>query len=399
MSVSAIKDYANSIQSKLIRIRRHIHQHPELSDQEAETMKYISSVLQEWGIEHCCNIGGYGITGTLKGYNPEGSVLLLRADMDALPIEEKNAVPYCSIHKGVMHACGHDVHSTCLLGALSILNHFKNDWTGTIKFVFQPAEEKLPGGAKRMIEAGVLDNPKPDAAIALHVFPSLETGEVGFRSGMYMASCDEIYINITGIGGHAAVPADINNPLYAASDVLLTLEQLATDYKHANVPTVLSFGNLHANGATNVVPDVCTIAGTFRTMNETWRSQCHQQILDTIQYIAEKRNIRIDSRIDKGYPFLINDDTITQVARAASIVYLGESNVKALDIRMASEDFAYYSQQVPSCFFRLGTGNKNKGITAPVHTATFDIDEDALPIGAGLLAHLAITLQSKYPQY
>lgn len=395
MNVSTVQAYATTLQDKLLQIRRHIHQHPELSEQEEKTMKYISAVLNEFGIDHSCNIGGYGIIGSLQGKKTSGPVLMLRADMDALPIEEKNAVPYCSVNKGVMHACGHDVHTACLLGALNILKQLQNEWSGTIKFVFQPAEEKLPGGAKRMIEAGVLENPKPDAALALHVFPSLEVGEAGFRSGMYMASCDEIYITIKGKGGHAAIPGELNNPLYAASEVLLAMEQLAAQYKLAEVPTVLSFGNLHAHGATNVVPDTCSIAGTFRTMNETWRTQCHEQIHQTLQTLARKRNITIDCHIDIGYPFLINDDAITTVAKEASIAYLGETHVKELDIRMASEDFAYYSQQVPSCFFRLGIGNKAKGITSPVHTSTFDIDESALSIGAGLLAYIAASIQNK----
>ncbi len=393
MNKVTFKAEAAALYPELLIIRRHIHQHPELSEREQETMIYISSKLTSYQIAHQCNIGGYGIVGQIEGAKP-GKSLLLRADMDALPITEKNAVPYCSINKGVMHACGHDVHSTCLLGALHILSKYKNDFGGTIKFVFQPAEEKLPGGATRMIAAGVLDRPKPDMALALHVFPSLEAGEVGFKSGMYMASCDEIYITIKGRGGHAAIPDEINNPLYIAAGLLLKIEHLASVYKLAPSPTVLSFGDLHATGATNVVPDQCTLAGTFRTMNEEWRFQCHEEILNLIQNFAHERHCEIECVIEKGYPFLINDEVVTRVAQQEARNYLGSSNVKNLDIRMASEDFAYYSHIVPSCFFRLGTGNKAKGIISPVHTSTFDIEEDALPIGAGLLAWISVQLLS-----
>lgn len=396
MNPTSIQNLSAVISDKLIQIRRHLHKHPELSDQEEQTMLYLSSILHELNIAHSCNVGGYGIVGSINGNNGDGSAILLRADMDALPIEEKNKVDYCSSNKGVMHACGHDVHSTCLLGALMILLQVRDAFSGTVKFVFQPAEEKLPGGAKRMIEAGVLENPRPLAAIALHVFPSLEVGSVGFRTGMYMASCDEIYLTIEGKGGHAAIPAEINNPLYAAAEVLMALEQLAAAYKQSDIPTVLSFGNLQALGATNVVPDVCTLAGTFRTMNEEWRAKCHSEIMQLVEQIAQSRGVFIKCHIEKGYPYLVNDAEVTSIAQSACRDYLGANRVHELDIRMASEDFAYYSQNVPSCFFRLGTGNRAKGITSPVHTATFDIDEDALPIGAGLLAYIAITLLNKH---
>ncbi len=393
MNKHDIFNLAASLSEELITIRRHIHQYPELSEQEFETMKFISSKLTEYGITHQCNVGGFGITGIIQGkVEKEIKVLMLRADMDALPILEKNQVPYCSVNKGVMHACGHDVHSTCLLGALKILNQQKDQYNGIIKFVFQPAEEKLPGGATRIIHSGFLENPKPDVALALHVFPALEAGEAGFRSGMYMASCDEIYITVKGKGGHAAVPSEINNPLYTAASLIQELELLSIKFKNSEIPTVLSFGNLHANGATNVVPDECSISGTFRTMNESWRFACHDEIIQLVQHVAEKRLCTIDCRIEKGYPFLINNNEVTQKSQQAAIEYLGSQYVKDLDIRMASEDFAYYTQQVPSCFFRLGTGNKSKGITSPVHTSTFDIDERALSVGAGLLAYMSVKI-------
>jgi amidohydrolase len=395
MIIQSILQHAANLNEELISIRRHMHKHPELSEQERETMNFISTKLTQYGIEHSCNVGGFGITGILKGELRGDKVLMLRADTDALPIDEKNQVPYSSVNKGVMHACGHDVHSTCLLGALNILNQNKHQFAGSIKFVFQPAEEKLPGGATRIIASGFLENPKPDAALALHVFPALEAGEVGFRSGMYMASCDEIYLNIKGKGGHAAILSEINNPLYIAAELLGELEKLSLALQQATVPTILSFGSLQARGATNVVPDECTLSGTFRTMNEEWRFKCHKEILELIKRIEKKRLCEIVCKIETGYPFLINDEAITAKAKQAAVEYLGVEKVKELEIRMASEDFAYYSQRIPSCFFRLGTGNKAKGITSPVHTSTFDIDETALVTGAGLLSFMAIRLLSE----
>lgn len=381
---------AQELEKDLVQVRRHLHQYPELSEQESNTMNFIDSELNKISIPHQCNIGGYGITGHLKGSKEDGPVILLRADIDALPIHETNHTDYCSKIDGVMHACGHDVHATCLIGALAILNPLRDRFPGTIKFVFQPAEEKLPGGATRIIASGFLEQPRPDVALALHVFPNLEVGTCGFRSGMYMASCDELYITIKGRGGHSAIPAELNNPLYIAAELICELEQLALRLSASDTPTVLSFGDLHAHGATNVVPDRCSLSGTFRTMNEPWRSHCHEEIIQIIKNVAAKRSAVIDCNLVKGYPYLINDEQVTFKAIQSARNYLGESNVRNLDIRMASEDFAYYSQIIPSCFFRLGTGNKQKGITAPVHTSTFDIDEKALVVGSGLLAYMAI---------
>lgn len=359
--------------------------------QERETAAFVSNRLTEWGIAHTGGWAGNGLVGIIEGKS-KGKCVALRSDLDALPIEEKNDVPYKSQNVGVMHACGHDVHTTCLLGAAKLLHDTRNEWSGTVKLIFQPSEEKLPGGASLMIKEGALENPKPDCIVALHVQPNLENGLVGFRSGMYMASCDELYITVKGKGGHAAIPAGINNPLYIASDLLLRYKKLADDLSKAEVPTVLQFGKLTGLGATNVVPDTVRVEGTFRTLEENWRYKTHERMRDVSVQVAKDNNCEIDCHIERGYPFLKNDELLTQRCRAAAETYMGSERVTDLDIRMASEDFSYYSQVIPACFFRLGTGNKAKGITSPVHTATFDIDESALETGAGLLAFMTTEL-------
>ena len=373
----------------LVDVRRHLHAHPELSFKEIETSRYISTQLIKHRIEHQTGIVNTGIVALIKGRNPDKKCVLLRGDMDALPIAEKNEVPYKSVNEGVMHACGHDVHSTCALGAAIILNELKDSFEGTIKIIFQPGEELLPGGASLMIKEGILQNPKVDAAIALHVFTDLAAGQAGFRTGMYMASTDEIYIDVIGKGGHAAIPAEYNNPILIASEILLELNK---EFSTNNVPTVLAFGKVIANGATNVIPEKVSIEGTFRTMDEAWRKQAHEKIQQTAGRIATAKNAKAEVVIKNGYPFLVNDEHITALAKNAAVNCLGKENVVELPLRMTAEDFAFISQQVPSCFFRLGTGNKQQGITSGVHTPTFNVDENAIETGTTLLAAIALEL-------
>lgn len=389
---AAITQYAKEIFPGLVSIRRHLHAHPELSFKEFETSAYIQSILQAHHIEHQSGIVKTGIVALIKGKNPGKKCVLLRADMDALPIEEKNEVEYRSKHEGVMHACGHDVHSSCALGAAIMLSRLKEEFEGTVKIIFQPGEEVLPGGASLMIEEGVLENPKVDAAIALHVFPGLEAGAAGFKSGMYMASTDELYLTVYGKGGHAAMPAEYNNPLLIAAEILLALQKEFPNTGKETIPTVLAFGKIEGKGATNVIPEKVEIAGTFRTMNETWREECHKKIADVAEKIAAGKNGRAEVKIMRGYPFLVNDEKVTSAARMAALELLGRENVHELPLRMTAEDFAFISQRVPACFFRLGTGNKEKGITSGVHTPTFDIDETALETGTKLLAAIALHL-------
>ena len=391
-----IKELSQQYFTKVLNIRRHLHQYPELSFKEYETSKYIQEQLSEAGIIYTTGYIETGIVALIKGKNPETKTILLRADMDALPIEETNSVTYKSCNEGVMHACGHDVHSAVALGAAFILNELKNEFEGTVKIMFQPGEEVLPGGAKLMIEAGVLVNPKVDKAIALHVFPSMEAGKVGFKSGMYMASTDELYLTVNGKGGHAAMPADYINPLIIAAEILL---EINATYMAPNalagtmgetIPTVIAFGKIEGHGATNVIPDKVSLQGTFRTMNEAWREQVHNDLKNSVNTISAKYNCTSELRIEKGYPFLVNDEKFTTTCFLAAQDFLGEAQVEELPLRMTAEDFAFITQKVPSCFFRLGTANKQKGITSGVHTSTFNIDESALETGMGLMAHLII---------
>lgn len=397
ISANDIKSLSAKYADKIKGIRRHLHQHPELSFSEFKTSAYIQQQLTEAAISFTTGHVETGVIALIKGKNPDRKTILLRADMDALPIEEQNNVPYKSSVKGVMHACGHDVHSACILGAAFILNDLKDQFEGTVKIMFQPGEEVLPGGAGLMIDEGVLENPKVDKALALHVFPSMETGSVGFKSGMYMASTDELYLTVTGKGGHAAMPAEYINPLIITSEILLGInnrfmkEGALKGTAGEKIPTVVAFGKIQGKGATNVIPSSVEAAGTFRTMNEAWRDEAHAELQRIASDIAQKYNAKAELMIVRGYPFLVNDVPFTDSCFSAAKQYLGKNKVEELPMRMTAEDFAFITQKVPSCFFRLGTGNKEAGITSGVHTPTFDIDERALETGTGLMAWLAVS--------
>lgn len=397
ISKEQIRSLADKFYPVALEARRHIHQHPELSFEEFETSKYITSVLSKNNITYRSGIVKTGIVGHIN--DNAGRCIALRADIDALPIEEKDDKPYKSSVSGVMHACGHDVHTACLIGALLILNEVRSDLKGSVKFLFQPGEEKLPGGASLMIKEGVLKNPEPSAIIGQHVYPSMEKGKVGFRKGMYMASTDELYLTIKGKGGHAAMVKEYNSPILIASKILLELNDLFMTEKSPapkGVPTVLAFGDIVGKGATNVIPDHVKIEGTFRTMNEAWRKEAHDLMITTAKRIARENNGDCDFVVEHGYPFLVNDEQLTARSIQSAKEYLGDENVEELDIRMTAEDFAYYSQIVPACFYRLGTGNKSKGITSGVHTPTFDIDEESILTGMGLMAWLTINELNSY---
>lgn len=387
--VLKIQKRSEELFSEINSIRQHLHQHPELSFEEFKTSEFIQSILTKYKIPFQTGFVKTGIVVAIEGKNPTKKTILLRADMDALPIEEKNTAPYASKNNGVMHACGHDVHSACALGAAIILNELKAEFEGTIKIMFQPGEEVLPGGASLMIKEGVLNSPKVSTALAQHVFPSMETGKVGFKTGMYMASTDELYLTVNGKGGHAAMVNEYVNPLVIASEIILNVNDhfMKEPYK---IPTVIAFGKIEGKGATNVIPDKVEIAGTFRTMDEQWRSEVHKQLEQIVKKVSAKYKIESHIRIEKGYPFLVNDEKLTKQCTGWAKEYLGENNVEELPLRMTAEDFAFISQEVPSCFYRLGTGNRSKNITSGVHTATFDIDENALRTGTGLMAYLAV---------
>ncbi|MDX1905305.1 MAG: M20 family metallopeptidase [Thermonemataceae bacterium] len=370
--------------------RRHLHSYPELSYQEYKTADFIAQKLKEYGICFQSGVAGTGIVAHIRGKNPEKKLLALRADIDALPITEENDVSYKSKNIGVMHACGHDVHTASLLGACQILEKLKDSFEGSIRCIFQLGEEKIPGGASLMIKEGVLENPKPQSILGQHVMPLLPVGKVGFREGMYMASADELYVKITGKGGHGAMPEHCIDPVLIASHIIVALQQIVSRNASPKMPSVLSFGKFIANGATNVIPNEVYLEGTFRTFDENWRQEAHQKMVKIATGIAEAMGASCEFEVRKGYPFLKNNPELTRKTKQAAIAYLGEENVVDLDLWLAAEDFAYYSQITDACFYRLGTRNEAKGIVSGVHTPTFDIDEQALEIGAGLMAWLAI---------
>jgi amidohydrolase len=385
-----IQTAAKEFLPEIISIRRHIHANPELSFKEHKTVEYVSGQLTSFGITNQKRAAGTGLVALLEGKNPGKKTVALRADMDALPIQETNNVDYRSKNNGVMHACGHDVHTSSLLGAAKILSHVKNDFEGTIKFIFQPGEEKLPGGASLMIKEGVLKDPVPKSILGQHVMPQIPTGKVGFRSGLYMASTDELYVTVNGRGGHGAMPHLNIDPVLIASHIIVSLQQVVSRMAQPLIPTALSFGKVIANGATNVIPDEVYLEGTFRTFDEEWRSAAHQRMKMLAEKIAEGMGGSCDFRIERGYPVLKNDASLTARVRESAESYMGKENVTELEMWMAAEDFAYFSQEAPACFYRLGVRNEKKGITSPVHTSTFNIDEDALTTGMGLMAWLAV---------
>lgn len=384
-----IKFLSKQIFPEVVANRRHLHSNPEISFEEFETSIFIQNKLDQIGLPW--EIKAHtGVVALLRGNLTSDKTIALRADMDALPINEVAGREYGSMNPGKMHACGHDAHTASLLGAAEILNTLKDKFGGTIKFIFQPGEEKIPGGASIMIKEGVLENPNPDAIIGQHVMPMIEAGKVGFRSGKYMASSDEIYIKVRGKGGHGAQPQQNIDPVVITAHIITALQQIVSRIADPKVPSVLSFGKIIADGATNVIPDEVYLEGTFRTFSEDWRLKAHEKMEKMAVGIAESMDASCDFEIRKGYPVLVNEENLTRQIKGFAEDYLGEENVKDLDLWLAAEDFAFYSQQIPACFYRLGTGNKEKGIMSPVHTSTFDIDESALELSTGLMAYLAI---------
>lgn len=385
-----IRNLARKYHGDIIVCRRHLHQHPELSFHEFETQRFVETRLTEFGITDFKRMANTGVVALLKGKNADKRTVALRADLDALPIVEANAVDYKSKNEGVMHACGHDVHTASLLGVARILHELRDRFEGTVKLIFQPGEEKLPGGASLMIKEGVLENPKPASVIGQHVMPQIPAGKVGFRKGLYMASTDELYVTVHGKGGHGAMPHLNIDPVMITAQILVALQQIVSRFAKPSLPTVLSFGKVIANGATNVIPDKVCLEGTFRTLNEEWRDEAHRRMKHMAEQIAESMGGRCEFEIRRGYPFLVNDEDLTDRSRRWAEEYVGKENVEDLEIWMAAEDFAFYSQQAKACFYRLGVRNEAKGITSSVHTPTFDIDESALETGMGLMAWLAI---------
>ena len=387
--INKIKSLAKELKNDIIGVRRHMHQFPCLSFEEYETAQFIHALLDSWNIEHEF-LTETGIVATIKGRNPEKKTIALRADIDALPIQEKNEYSYKSTFDGVMHACGHDAHAAMLLGAANILNHLKDDFEGTIKLIFQPGEEKLPGGASVMIENGVLKD--VDLIIAQHVYPDLPCGEVGFHAGEFMASCDEINITIKGRGGHAAKIKERDNTTMAAAKLLCAISELSSEFNNEERknPIIIAFGSFIADGTYNVIPNEVTLKGTMRTFDENDRKTIKNKIKELCAEVASSFNVEADLFIEEGYPVLINDVSLTNLLKNKAVDFMGEEKVKDIPQLMTAEDFAWYSHQTQACMYRIGTSNIEKGIVSKQHTPTFDIDEDALEIGMGLMAWLAI---------
>ncbi|MBS1643276.1 MAG: amidohydrolase [Bacteroidetes bacterium] len=393
MSTTLLKDkiklLANNYANEFINIRRHLHAHPELSYKEFETSAFIQQKLTELNIPFEIK-ATTGVIGLIKGKNAESRVIALRADIDALPITEENNISYKSKNIGVMHACGHDVHTTILLGAAKILNELKDQWEGTVKLIFQPGEEKNPGGASLLIKEGVLENPKPQGIFGLHVHPGLDFGKLSFRKGRVMASADEIYITIKGKGGHAAAPHLTADTVLIASHLIVALQQIISRNKNPQAPSVLSICSVQGGHTTNVIPSEIKLMGTFRAMDETWRYKAHELIKKLSVELVESMGAEIDLHIDVGYPTVDNDTTLTDNAWQLANEFIGKENVEETEMRMGAEDFGYYTQQIPGCFYRLGVRNEAEDIIHNVHTPKFNIDERAIEIGMGVMAWLGV---------
>lgn len=387
-----VKSLSEKKFNEIVRIRRHIHMYPELSNDEKQTASFVVSELKKLKIPFTENIAGYGITAFIKGKKKgtRSGMVALRADMDALPIEEKNNTAYVSKNKGVMHACGHDAHTASLLGAAHILKTLEQDFSGTVMLIFQPAEEKVPGGAKAMIASGIFKKNKPGFIIAQHVEPAMDAGTAGFKPGIYMASTDELYLAVRGKGGHGAMPHLNTDTILIASHIIIALQQVVSRLANPAVPTVLSFGKITGNGATNIIPDVVNIEGTFRTTDEKWRKKALEKIEKLASDTARSMGGSCETEIRHGYPALINNPDATSKAKQYAEDYLGKKNVDELEMKMTAEDFAYFALEVPAVFYRLGVKNEKKKINSSIHTATFDIDEEALKTGMGLMAWMAI---------
>jgi amidohydrolase len=394
MLLQRIKELANQYSDEFISVRRYLHAHPELSYQEWETSKFIQEKLNFFKIPYSVK-AGTGVVGLIKGRNPQSRVVALRGDMDALPIVEKNEVPYKSTKEGVMHACGHDVHTTCLLGAARILAETKDDWEGTVKLIFQPGEEKNPGGASLLIKEDVLKDPAPECIYALHVNPQLEAGKLSFRGGKVMASADEIYITVKGKGGHAAAPHLTADTILIASHLVVSLQQIISRNNNPFSPSVLSITSFQGGFTTNVIPAEVKLMGTFRAMDEGWRAKAHELIKKQTVELVRAMGAEADVHIDVGYPTVYNHEALNEYSKDLAAQYMGSENVSETEMRMGAEDFGYYSQLIPGCFFRLGTANAARGITAGVHTPHFDIEERAIEIGMGMMAYFGAAAQFK----
>ena len=390
-----LKEHIQSLSEEyfqeVVSIRRHLHQYPELSFNEHKTSQFIQDKLKEYGIPFKSGFVKTGVLGRIGGGKRDGKVVALRADMDALPISEENEIPFKSVNDGVMHACGHDAHTASLLGTAKILNTLKDEWGGTILLIFQPGEEVSPGGAKLMMEEGIFKDISPDVIIGQHVLPEMETGHVGFKEGMYMASGDEVHITVKGKGGHAAMPHLLDDTVLIASQIVVNLQQIASRFVPAGIPVVLSFGRMIADGATNIIPGKVEIAGTFRIMNEEWRTKVKQKIKDIVNSTAESMGAEAEIDIKDGYPVVFNNSDITKKAVSVAENFLSKDSVEEMEIRMTAEDFGFFSRSYPSLFYRFGVKRMNEE-TGRLHTSVFNLNEESLRTSSGTMAAIACEL-------
>ena len=378
--IEKIEIISEQVYEESLHHRRYLHQHPELSWHEKNTSVYIQDFLKKENIPFEI-YAKHGIVAIIACKNPSSRCIALRADMDALPIQEENEIVYKSACEQVMHACGHDVHMACLMGAIQVINILKEEIEGTIKCIFQPSEEKQPSGAQKMIEEGVLNNPKVDEIYGLHVTPELLCGQIGYKAGKFMASADEIYITIEGPGGHAAQAYQTVDTILVASHIIVALQQIVSRNANPLMPTVLSFGDIQGHGATNIIPKEVKIKGTLRTFDESWRSEIHTKIKDIAEGMASSMGAKCKVHIPAGLPFVLNNDVVTSNAIKKISLFICPENLIEMPLRMGAEDFGFYSQLVPACFYRLGTGDSETHRDKKLHTSTFSIDEKAILFG------------------
>lgn len=378
--------------AETVRLRRQLHRRPELAFEEHETAALVARELTALGLDVQTGVARTGVVAHVVGAEP-GPTVALRADMDALPIHEATDLDFASERDGVMHACGHDVHTASLLVAARLLVEIRGELRGTVRLLFQPSEEKLPGGATVMIADGVLgamgSHAAPARILGQHVAPQLPAGVIGVRSGPFMASADELYLTIRGTGGHAAEPEALVDPVLVQAHVLVALQAVISRHRPPGIASILSFGRVEADGATNIVPDTVRLVGTFRSMDEAWRERAHALIRRTAEKTAEAFGATCEVEILVGYPSLTNDAATAAWVRETAVGFNGAEHVADLPMWYASEDFAWYTQQIPGCFSILGVGNEADGITHGLHTPRFAVDEAALAVGPGFLAALA----------
>ncbi len=390
--LNRVKVLSQKYFSDAVIFRRQLHRFPELSFQEKHTAFLIMKELDKLSVPYKKNIGGNGIVATLEGKNPNKKIIAFRADFDALPIVEETDLEFSSDNKGVMHACGHDIHTASLLSVLKVLKDLKEEWEGTIHFIFQHAEELLPGGAIQMLEANLFGDLQPEFVVAQHVDPDIQTGFFGFKEGRYMASNDEVYLTVEGKGGHGAMPHKINDTVLAASQIIVNLQQVASRLVPSETPMVLSFGRMMAEGATNVIPEKVEIAGTFRMFDEELRQEVHKHIVRIAESTAVAFGTKCNVDIRKGYPVVDNNKELTLLAKELAKESFGEDKIIELDYRMTSEDFGFFSQKYKSLFYRLGVGYKDKLMNFPLHSSKFNPDEKALKYAIEFMSNLAFKL-------